>query len=516
MLGQRSASAFLRGTDMSGTRLGRWILDRELGRGGMGRVFLAREESGERQAAVKVLAAELATDPGFVHRFHREIHALSQLDHSHIVHFYESGVDQGRFFYAMEYIEGQSLEELLHLHGRLPWTEVLELAVQICPALKHAHDRGIIHRDLKPANLLRTKEGQVKLADFGIAKVFASTHLTDTGGVVGTAEYLSPEQATGKPVTKRSDLYSLGVVLYTLLTGRPPFEGESVVELLQKHRFAQFDRPQTVVPEIPHDLDEVVCQLLEKDPARRPADGQVLGRLLDRIQRKLARRTQPTAAGEARENTLAENPSSEPDPPRSGSATLMGRLLRQELHRQNRGGPLSQLLSQPWVVAPLFLLCVGIIIWSLWRPSADSQGSAADSEATTAADRVALRRSLAAARNQSAAQRFYQRGLSLCQHGDLEAARRVWSSVVRTFQGIASEQRWVQLAEEGLAELNQQGPAVEQGETSVREALQRAIQLRDQGKRTEAEAIWSGLEALYAGDSAADGILQEVRRDRGK
>src|SRR5205085_11070259 len=148
---------------------------------------------------------------------------------------------------------------------------------------------GIIHRDIKPPNIMRTDQGAIKLTDFGIAKVFASQHLTSTGGVVGTAEFLSPEQAAGKPVSKRSDLYSLGVVLYTLLTGKTPFEGTSFLDLLHKHRFAQFDRPQKLVPDIPYELDEVVCVLLEKDPSNRPADAQVLQRILESIRRKQSR-----------------------------------------------------------------------------------------------------------------------------------------------------------------------------------------------------------------------------------
>src|SRR6059058_6081342 len=175
----------------------------------------------------------------------------------------------------MEYVEGQSLEEILLEQGRLGWKEVLDIALQICPALKHVHDHGIIHRDIKPPNILITPDGVVKLTDFGIAKVFASTHLTATGGIVGTAEFLSPEQAAGKIVGRRSDLYCFGCVLYALLTGRPPFGGKTYVELLHKHRYGQFDRPQKVVPEIPYEIDEIVCQLLEKDPEKRPHDALV-------------------------------------------------------------------------------------------------------------------------------------------------------------------------------------------------------------------------------------------------
>src|SRR5437588_3978265 len=160
----------------------------------------------------------------------------------------------------MEYVPGDNFEQLLLQHGRLPWKEVLDAALQICPALKHAHDRGIVHRDIKPPNLLRDPAGIIKLTDFGIAKVFAARHLTNTGGVVGTAEFLSPEQASGKQATKRSDLYSLGVVLYTMITGRTPFEGQGTADILHKHLYAQFDPPKKIVPEIPYELDEIVSQ----------------------------------------------------------------------------------------------------------------------------------------------------------------------------------------------------------------------------------------------------------------
>src|SRR5262249_36701303 len=197
-----------------------------------------------------VLAVELATEIGFLQRFQREIEILRKLEHPNIVRFYESGQQDVHYWFAMEYVDGPSYQTILGQRNRLPWADVLALALQVAPALKHAHDRGVIHRDPKPSNLLIPlpqpgKPPLVKLTDFGIASLFASKHLTVTGGVVGTAEYLSPEQAAGKPVTRRSDLYSLGVVLYTLVTGRPPFEGDPL-DLLHKHRFAQFDRPARI------------------------------------------------------------------------------------------------------------------------------------------------------------------------------------------------------------------------------------------------------------------------------
>jgi serine/threonine protein kinase len=541
---------------MIGSRLGKWIIDRELGRGGMGRVFLAHEEGDGQLAAVKVLAPELAQETGFLQRFQREVDVLGQLSHPNIVRLYESGADNGQHFFAMEYVEGESFEQVLHRHGRVPWHEVLDAALQICPALKHAHDRGIIHRDLKPPNLLRTPAGVIKLTDFGIAKVFAAQQLTTTGGVVGTAEYLSPEQAAGKIANKRSDLYSLGAVLYTLLTGRTPFDGRTAADVLHKHLYGQFERPQRLVPEIPHELEEIVCQLLEKDPARRPPDCLVLQRELDRVRRKLERKSQRTVLIKNTQATVDDQVQQKPGGDLPGPATLMSHLMRQELQEQKQGTLLSQWLNRPWVLLPLFLLCVGLIVWRLWPetpPSAEwlfKQGAAlmasenpadwdkawneyleplnrmypdqpyqkqVEAFAQKREDYAAQRRALAGipdAASASAAQRFYQRGLRLCQQGDGDAARQIWQNVVRSFGHVESERRWVSLAEEGLRALNQPTASRKTADDSVQKALQSARQLRDQGQHQEAEKIWQGLEGLYRDDPSGEAVLREVQRER--
>jgi serine/threonine-protein kinase len=484
---------------MIGARLGPYVIDQELGRGGMGRVYLAHEEPGGGQAAIKVLAPELAQDAGFLQRFQREIDALSQLDHPNIVRFLQAGFEDGHYYYAMEYVKGLSFEELLQQEGRLPWSEVLDAALQICPALKHAHDRGIIHRDLKPPNLLRTPGGVVKLMDFGIARVFASTRLTATGGVVGTAEYLSPEQAAGKPVTKRSDLYSLGVVMYTLITGRTPFEGESLLDLLHKHRFAQFDRPQKLVPDLPYDLDEVICLLLEKDPSDRPADGAVLQRMLETIRRKQERKAHATFASTQKEHTLADQLDPGDAPGRlEGPATLMSRLVRQELDRQNKGGPIQQFINRPWVLVTLFTLCVGVIIWAFWFRD---EGEPASDNGVEDASFV------------SEAERIYRQGLRHQQQGNFGAAQKDWEHVVLIFDGVKAERTWVLKARNGLDELREQANAKRWD--SVREALRRARKLRDQGKPAAAEKIWRGIEERYGDDPSAKDIIREMRRDRG-
>jgi serine/threonine-protein kinase len=540
---------------MIGSRLGNWVIDKEIGHGGMGRVYLAHEETGSRQGAVKVLARELAMETGFLERFRREIDVLSQLDHPNIVRFYESGLHDGLYFYAMEYVDGENYEQILQNQGRLPWREVLDLALQICPALKHAHDRGIVHRDLKPPNLLRSTAGVVKLTDFGIAKVFASRHLTNTGGVVGTADYLSPEQASGKPATKRSDLYSFGIVLYTLLTGKPPFDGNTSAELLHKHLYGRFDPPQKIVPDIPYEFDQVICELLEKDPSKRPGDGLILHRHLDSLRRKLERKSQHTLPVRTDEQTVADTRGDLPDQG-PGAATLMSRLLRRELELGKQGNTLSQLFRRPVVVVPLFLICVGLLIWGFYPRRGLSQDElfqraqalmvSSDPEAWDRAwndyieplqkrypdnpyqdqvrayrvqiqDHAAQRRALAAAnatRLRSEAQRFYQRGLRYCQEGDIEAARRVWQNIIRSFSGIDSEARWVHLARECLAALTDQTPSAERRLQVVQKCLEHARQLRDEGKREQAEEIWRGLEELYAGDASAKDVLSQIQLDR--
>jgi predicted Ser/Thr protein kinase len=534
---------------MIGDRLGKWVIYKELGRGGMGRVYLAREELTGRQAAVKVLAAELAQDDGFLHRFQREIETLGQLDHPGIVRFYESGREGTLYYYAMEYVEGQSLEEILLEQNRLPWKEVLAIALQICPALKHVHDHGVIHRDIKPPNILLTADGRVKLTDFGIAKVFASTHLTATGGVVGTAEFLSPEQAAGKPVTKRSDLYSLGVVLYALLTGRTPFEGSNFVDLLHKHRYAQFDRPAKVVPDVPYELDEIVCKLLEKDPADRFSDCLVLGRHLESVRRKLERKGRATEMGRVADATAADNKPGSAADKGPGPATLMSRLMREELKREKEGGALGRAFNSVWVVLPLLLLCVGALVWAFWPANPESlfargaelmkSGSLADKERAWRdylqpleqdhpghpfqKEVAELRQQLEAARQQrderlaapsvSEAQRFYLLGQRLLLEGKPEEARRVWEDAKTLFGAVPSEKEWVQRAEKGLAELN--NPAVGKARLApVRSALKEAAKFRDQGKRAEAERIWAAIEARYASDEAAQEIVREARAAR--
>ncbi|MFM8583470.1 MAG: serine/threonine-protein kinase, partial [Planctomycetaceae bacterium] len=196
-------------------QIGRYEIEERLGQGGMGQVYLGRDPQTGERAAIKVLSAALAQEEGFLERFQREIEALRKFSHPHIVRLYEDGVEQGAPWFAMEYVPGGTLLDLLRSERRLDWRRAYKLAIETCSALKAAHDQGVVHRDLKPSNLLIDPDEHVHLTDFGVAQSYAaSQRLTFAGGVIGTAEYMSPEQAAGQRATRHSDLYSLGAVMY--------------------------------------------------------------------------------------------------------------------------------------------------------------------------------------------------------------------------------------------------------------------------------------------------------------
>jgi serine/threonine-protein kinase len=292
---------------MHPTHLGPYKIDKLLGKGGMGSVYAATDQKTGERVAIKALAPHLATAEGFRERFEAEIESLKTLRHEGIVRLFGYGEQDGVLFYSMELINGPSLEDEMRAGRRFHWREVTTIAIQLALALKHAHDHGIVHRDIKPANILLASaktnstdtqpashlslhdDYRVKLADFGIARLFGMTQLTTAGGVLGTADYMSPEQAEGRPVTPRCDQYSLGGVMYALLAGRPPFRAQNFPQMLQLQRFAQPEPVRRYAPDTPEQLEQVILQLLAKDPADRFPNTQVLARHLQAMVRALSR-----------------------------------------------------------------------------------------------------------------------------------------------------------------------------------------------------------------------------------
>lgn len=264
--------------------LGPYKVERTLGRGGMGTVYKGVHAKSGDEVAVKVIAVGIANNMRFRRRFAAEVETLKRLKHPHIVQLVGYGEEQGLLFYSMEYVDGTSLHDRMRQQQKLSWQEVIQVGIETTSALKHAHDIGIIHRDLKPANLMLNKSGRVKLTDFGIAKLFGSTDMTAAGSVIGTADYMPPEQAEGKSVTVRSDLYSLGGVLYALLAGRAPFGGKSVPEVLYSVRYNTVPDLRDRAPDVPKELAELIHELLAKDPQQRPPTALVVGNRLKSLQ----------------------------------------------------------------------------------------------------------------------------------------------------------------------------------------------------------------------------------------
>jgi eukaryotic-like serine/threonine-protein kinase len=248
----------------------RYELIREIARGGMADVYLARDSKLDRPVALKVLSPELSRDPAFVERFRREAQSAAGLNQPNIVGIFDWGQEHGTSFIVMEYIDGQTLRDLIQRDGTVAPAQIADIGSDIAAALSFAHQNGVVHRDVKPGNVLITTAGQVKVTDFGIARASGSNDgLTRTGAVMGTATYFSPEQAQGLAVDGRSDVYSLGVVLYEMATGQPPFTGDSPVSTAYKHVREEVVPPSRLVPAIPPELERVILTCLAKDPVDR-------------------------------------------------------------------------------------------------------------------------------------------------------------------------------------------------------------------------------------------------------
>jgi serine/threonine protein kinase len=266
---------------------GRYRIVRKLGMGGMANVYLAEDEVLGRRVAIKILNDRHAGDDQFVERFRREAKNAASLSHPNIVSIYDRGEAEGTYYIAMEYLDGRSLKELIVARGPAPIHLAIDYARQILAALRFAHRHGIVHRDIKPHNVLVDGEGRLKVTDFGIARAGAS-QMTEAGSIIGTAQYLSPEQAKGAPVDQTSDLYSVGVVLYELLTGVVPFSGDTPVEIAMKHLSTVPEPPSAKRADIPRDLDMIVMRALAKDPAERYQSAEEMEADLRRVNRGVA------------------------------------------------------------------------------------------------------------------------------------------------------------------------------------------------------------------------------------
>ncbi len=286
--------------------IGPYKIIRILGQGGMGTVYLGVHSKSNDPVAIKVISSHMAMHQRFRRRFDAEIQTLIKLKHPSIVQLIGFGEEKGLLFYSMEYVDGENLQQQLRREKKIGWERVVDIAIEICSALKHAHDFGVIHRDLKPANLMINSQGKVKLTDFGIAKLFGAMESTVEGSVLGTADFMPPEQAEGKPVTVRSDLYSLGSMCYAAIAGRAPFTGKNIPEILFNVRYGPVTPLATLEPSVPRELCELIDELLRREPSMRPPTGLVVGNRLQALRAGLAMRAREKLSSKTEVRNLRE------------------------------------------------------------------------------------------------------------------------------------------------------------------------------------------------------------------
>ena len=336
---------------------GRYRLERKLGGGGMADVWLAEDQELGRKVAIKMLHDRYANDTQFVERFRREATHAAGLSHPNVVSIFDRGEAGGSYFIVMEYVEGRTLKELIVTRGPCPVPVAISYVRQVLAALRYAHRNGIVHRDIKPHNVLVDHEGRVKVADFGIARA-GSSQMTEAGSIIGTAQYLSPEPARGAPVDESSDLYSTGILLFELLTGKVPFTGETPVEIAMKHLSQVPPAPSSIRSEIPHDLDLVVLRALAKEPADRYRSAKEMDRDLELVGRgdAVGPETEEAATMVLRGESTAET-SVQPRPAGYGG---------DERYRAYEGQVKTGRAWWPWLVAAAAAIALGIGGWLLY------------------------------------------------------------------------------------------------------------------------------------------------------
>jgi len=348
---------------MIGEQLGSYRIEAILGTGAMGVVYRAINDTTGRQAAVKVIGGEVGQKGKLYERFRREAEILQQFRHPNIVQFLSLGRFKGTSYFAMEYVPGETLDQMLRRRGPLPWREVVDLGIQLCDALHYAHEHGVIHRDLKPSNLMITAEGQLKLTDFGIAKDLDATALTATGRTLGTAAYMAPEQIRGTPaISHKTDLYAMGVVFYQMLTGRVPFEGGSPVVVMGAHLSQPPPRPSATVPEIPKALDDLIVKLMAKPPTDRPWDAAAVGVALTDLRDKASQGDTAPMDVPTEGDTASQASSSSATATKPPKKTKSG--CRFALPALNRATLEVSLLVL------VLVACLGFVAYMLWPPSA--------------------------------------------------------------------------------------------------------------------------------------------------
>jgi serine/threonine-protein kinase len=333
---------------------GRYRVLRKLGSGGMADVYLCEDLTLGRRVAIKVLLQRLLDDPAFVERFRREAKAAASLSHAHLVGIHDWGELDGTYYIVMEYVEGETLKDKIRREERLGGAETVRIGLQLLAAVEYAHRNRVIHRDIKPQNVMLDRDGNVKVMDFGIARA-GDSGMTEAGSILGTAQYLAPEQAKGQPVDERSDLYSVGIVLYEMLTGAVPFKGDTAVTVALKHVNEVPREPAQVVPGLPYALNQIVLKAVAKDPADRYQNAAEFARDL-----RSAQVGGPLAA--ATFDTEAERTRVMAAP--AAQTVVMGPAPLDEVTSARR--PPRKRSRKPWLLVALLALVIAAAAFGLW------------------------------------------------------------------------------------------------------------------------------------------------------
>lgn len=518
---------------MTKRMIGPFEVGDRIGVGGMGIVYRATYTKNGAPVALKVLSPEVSDSEALQRRFEREISILKKLQHPNIVRYYGGGRFGAQRFYAMELIAGGSVEDYLKAKGKLPWEEALDFTMQIAKALEHAHEAGIVHRDLKPANLLLTKEHQIKLTDFGIARDTTATALTAAGKTVGTYAYMAPEQIRGKPpVDKKTDLYALGCVLFEMIAGETPFRSDNQGEMLMMHLQEDPPRITSLVPNCPIFVEDLIFHLLEKDPAERPYDALALQVEIEDVRSKISE--QRSIAAE----TLAGTPSATAAGGK-GADELKAALGKKKKKKKRDTSPIYE---RTWFLATGLVLVLGFIIWHFLPWSEDRLMAEAERlvKSEFAADHVRARddylklmltrypqgRHAAQASSMivdvdkretmaqmrarvklgkppaNEAERQFLIAEKFLQFGDQVTAMRKFGAIVDLFKSKDDYRIYVMLSQDEIDKiLAKSGP--ETLASFLNKRLKDADAARQAGRLSEAESIWTSIKTLYDDNAEA-------------
>ena len=529
---------------MSKRMIGPFEVGDRIGVGGMGIVYRAIYTKNGARVALKILSPDVSDSESLQRRFEREISILKKLQHPHIVRYYGGGKFGSQRFYAMELVEGGSVEAYLKQKKRLPWEEALEITMQVAKALEHAHEAGVIHRDLKPANLLMTAGNVIKLTDFGIARDTTATALTAAGKTVGTYAYMAPEQIRGKPpVDKKTDLYAMGCVLFEMIAGETPFTSENQGEMLMQHLQEDPPRISSLVPDCPIFVEDLIFRLLEKDPGDRIYDALALQAEVENVRTKITEQrsiaTQTLSTGATAGGS-------------KGADQLKAILSKKKKKKKKDNSPIYE---RVWFLALCLLLLCGFVAYhflpkndeSLWKDieSLASKEYAADwregkrkclqlietfpksryvSNAKEMIDRfdidVLENEMKARVKLKKPPENEVEKRILEAQRlelfGDRITALKKYRSIIRLFSDNEEHEKYrvyVMLAEERVDKILKSGGADEDYIALINKKLKEADGLFKRGDESGAEDIWKSVKNLYRdNDEAKAQVLYASKR----